>query len=82
MPSIKIEFSVPEQPNRNVVTVLIEGPDQMRVRQVAMETINFYTRAPQILNIPPPEKFSTAGIPDPECRACRMGGTACHNHRG
>ena len=43
MPSIKIEFSVPEDPDRGMVTVRIEGPDPSAVARVAMETVQHYT---------------------------------------
>jgi hypothetical protein len=43
MPKIEIEFSIPEQPDRNVVTVTIEGPDQRQVARAALSTIEHYT---------------------------------------
>lgn len=54
MPKITMEFSIPEEPHRNVVTVTIEGPDQKQVVKTAMSTIDYYTGnpIPAILRMP------------------------------
>jgi hypothetical protein len=42
VPGINIEFTVPEDPSSNTVSVTITGPDQKRVVEQAMATIEHY----------------------------------------
>lgn len=70
MPKITMEFSIPEDPTRNTVTVTIEGPDEKQVARSAMFTIEHYTglMSPAILRIP----VRTGGAGG-TCPACESG---------